>query len=240
MLPHPPHRRGFTLVELLVVIGIIALLISILLPALGRARESAKTTLCASNLRQIGQAVTQYTNAHKGVLPVGIIGWGMPNYPNGDHWANILVRSGFASAPNAVKDPAFTTASIFMCPNSRDVWDVTGWGKTSRRDGRHFTYWNQSDVAWSTVAPAKEVEVDGVSVRWSYLINAGNYASAPLAYWSNAADPFPVKRITRIRRAAAMALKPPPASSRAPSTTPSSPGPARRSSPGSTNRSLAA
>ncbi len=61
-------RRAFTLVELLVVIGIIALLIAILMPALSRARGQAQSTQCLSNLRQMGQALTMFASEHQGYL----------------------------------------------------------------------------------------------------------------------------------------------------------------------------
>ena len=63
-------RRGFTLVELLVVIGIIALLISILLPAMTKARKQALIVTELSNMRQVGLAVSMYANDNKGRVPV--------------------------------------------------------------------------------------------------------------------------------------------------------------------------
>ena len=69
------HRKAFTLVELLVVIGIIALLISILLPALNRARGQAKQIVCESQLRQIGAAMMLHANEHRNHFPLAGMLW---------------------------------------------------------------------------------------------------------------------------------------------------------------------
>jgi prepilin-type N-terminal cleavage/methylation domain-containing protein/prepilin-type processing-associated H-X9-DG protein len=87
-----PSPSGFTLVELLVVIGVIGALIAILLPALARAREAARTVACASNIRQIGIASLAYAGRNRGYLPVPILGSNATSglvfgYPESAIWA---------------------------------------------------------------------------------------------------------------------------------------------------------
>ena len=91
------RRKAFTLVELLVVIGIIAVLLSILLPTLGKIRRQANTLQCSSNMRQIATTLIMYINDNKGKFPPAGIP-PLPNiYPHGWWWPNELVRQAVAS-----------------------------------------------------------------------------------------------------------------------------------------------
>ena len=79
-------RRGFTLVELLVVIGIIAVLIGILLPSLNKARQQAATAKCLSNLRSIGHGINLYAAEQNGFLVPGWVAEGDDARRAGPAW----------------------------------------------------------------------------------------------------------------------------------------------------------
>jgi prepilin-type N-terminal cleavage/methylation domain-containing protein/prepilin-type processing-associated H-X9-DG protein len=80
----PPCRRGsaaaFTLIELLTVIAIIGILAAILIPTVGKVRESARSTQCISNLRQIGSAIQLYADSNRGKMPGPLFGGQGPQY----------------------------------------------------------------------------------------------------------------------------------------------------------------
>lgn len=115
-------RRGFTLVELLVVIGIIALLISILLPALNKAREASRVAACLSNLRQLGIIHTNYVAENHGyIVPCDIGDWKSGAGANGygilDNWATILVSTKYIPYPDAVPNTPPSASNLLFCPS---------------------------------------------------------------------------------------------------------------------------
>ncbi len=127
-------RHAFTLVELLVVIGIIAILMALLLPALAKARILAQRIQCASNLRQIGIALHEYAGEYRGQYPLAFVGeypfqditnWGQETYPMAGLGLLYYDSFGVAGAgmiPSTVRpgilNPTSAGMSLLYCPET--------------------------------------------------------------------------------------------------------------------------
>jgi prepilin-type N-terminal cleavage/methylation domain-containing protein/prepilin-type processing-associated H-X9-DG protein len=114
-----PSNRAFTLVELLVVIGIIAVLIGILLPALNRARAQAMVIQCQANLRTIGQGINIYATQNRQSMPWGDFVDPKLGYTINALTSNWVIRVASALKPGATGENFMTSLSnkgIFRCP----------------------------------------------------------------------------------------------------------------------------
>ena len=122
------HRTAFTLIELLIVVGVIGLLVGLLLPALSKAREAAKQTTCASNLRQIVIAVHHYSRQNKDTIPAGPgVNTGNPFAPT--LWDQIATNQIFNLAPTPLNtahgsiliDEYMPEPKMMFCPGDDTI-----------------------------------------------------------------------------------------------------------------------
>jgi prepilin-type processing-associated H-X9-DG protein len=178
-------RIAFTLVELLVVIGIIAVLISILLPTLSSVRRQANLLQCSSNMKQIATAMIMYINDNKGRFPPANTPSLAGVYPNGWWFANELVRQNYIKQPglsvykapgSATTSKQFTRNNPFRCPEAIDE-DSGSFGSSQGdypTDAKNNAYTIMNDSAGAA---------EGFAIPSWYMLNCriqtGSNAIAP-------------------------------------------------------------
>ncbi len=117
------RESGFTLVELLVVIGIIAVLIAILMPVLSQAREHARRTVCASNLRQQGMCFWMYAQEHKGAYPTPVTPFSRGDWPFGAMVVNYVAPPNLPAGQALLVNYGYLTdARLLYCPSGDENW----------------------------------------------------------------------------------------------------------------------
>jgi prepilin-type N-terminal cleavage/methylation domain-containing protein/prepilin-type processing-associated H-X9-DG protein len=194
----PRDRQAFTLVELLVVIGIIALLISILMPALSKARGAAQTIQCASNLRTIGQAIQMYVSENKGTLPYTFAG-----YDNAPASGNVSTPWFTKRAPatlylDLLPNYGVKTNGVRICPVvAQDLGDtlmtnanVDYWNYRYNAVLGGTQYTNSTDPSFSFTYDAANKVAWARPMKMSAVKNSSNVAmlteGSSIFTWANA------------------------------------------------------
>jgi prepilin-type N-terminal cleavage/methylation domain-containing protein len=139
------QRKAFTLVELLVVIGIIAILIGILLPTLSRAQESARKTVCLSNMRTLSDYLKLYSVSYKDAIPVGFMDQKafsyLLNWNNGNgtkpSQMGLLIMAGLSKDPKAFFCPSETREEYSYAPNPVGGFSDNPWPFKTTPGGPH-------------------------------------------------------------------------------------------------------
>jgi prepilin-type processing-associated H-X9-DG protein/prepilin-type N-terminal cleavage/methylation domain-containing protein len=161
-------RGAFTLIEVLVVVGIIALLVSILLPSLSSARKDARAVVCAANLHHVGQAVAVYTNRYR-VFPASYL-YAWNNHPSGRKGTYQLDKQASSDRDfyihwsYALYDEGKVDDKAFQCP------EMTSGGHPRTNPGRNGSDWEgYPDDQGNTTPNGTE---DYQAARMAYTANA--------------------------------------------------------------------
>ncbi len=149
-----PGRGGFTLVELLVVIAVIAILVGVLVPALTGARAAAQDAVCRNNLRQIGQAFFSYAFDYQGQFPVNNVGAGVPpeestSWYNDDVIGEYLIETYKGGEDFADDTPDTVGGSVYVCPSHPQgarSYTMNYWASSNVQDNSRGDAWNVDSV----------------------------------------------------------------------------------------------